>query len=307
MSAHGAVDLGALAAAREAQAKAAERAAQNADSGVAVPLVYDVTEATFQAEVIDRSFQVPVVIDLWAEWCGPCKTLSPILERLAEADGGKWVLAKVDVDAEPNISAAFRVQSIPTIVALIKGQPVPLFQGALPEQQVRQYLDELIKVAVENGVTGITPAAEAETVAEPEQPVDTRFDVAFDAFEAGDWDGAEAAYKDILASSPDDPDAKAGLTRVQLMRRVDGADPGEAVSAANAAPADVGAAKLAADIEILTGNNAAAFNRLIDAVRLNSGDEREDARQHLLGLFELVDPSDPDVLKARTGLANALF
>ena len=154
-SARGAVDLGALATARQNQQKAAQAMA-NAPAGV----VIDVTTENFQAEVIDRSMQVPVVLDLWAEWCGPCKQLSPILEKLAADDGGRWVLAKVDVDAEQQIAAAFQVQSIPSVFAVIAGQPVPLFQGAYPESQIRQILDELLRVAAEQGVAG-TLAAEA--------------------------------------------------------------------------------------------------------------------------------------------------
>ncbi len=216
-SARGAVDLGALATARQNQQKAAQAMA-NAPAGV----VIDVTTENFQAEVIDRSMQVPVVLDLWAEWCGPCKQLSPILEKLAADDGGRWVLAKVDVDAEQQIAAAFQVQSIPSVFAVIAGQPVPLFQGAYPESQIRQILDELLRVAAEQGVAG-TLAAEAPEGASPEPeviepPVDPRFEAAYDAIEAGDWDAARAAYQAVLAASPADPDAAAGLAMVGPVR-----------------------------------------------------------------------------------------
>lgn len=305
---HGAVDLGALAAAREAQARAEQRIAAGE---VAAPpgVVVDVTEADFQATVIDLSFQVPVVVDLWADWCQPCKTLSPILERLAAADGGAWLLAKVDVDANPRIAQAFQVQSIPTIYAVIKGQPVPLFQGALPEAQVRQYLDELLRAAAANGVTGRVggdagePAAEAD--AEPEG--DPRFDAAYEAIEAGDWDAAQAAYEQVLADSPADADAKAGLAQVALLRRTDGADPVEALAAADAAPDSLDAQALAADVELLDGRVEEAFARIVDLVRRSAGDERSAARDHLLSLFTLVGDDDPRVAKARTALANALF
>ena len=325
---HGAVDLAAVAAAREAQKAAEERARKRVAAGpdaALSDLVFDTTDATFQTDVLERSFQVPVVLDLWADWCGPCKLLSPILEKMAEADGGTWVLAKVDVDAEPEISAAFQVQSIPTVIAFIKGQPLPLFQGALHEAQVRQYINELIKVAAQLGVTGSAPGEAAANgrspagaqAAEPEhleaEPAeaglaeDHRFDAAYDAFEAGDWDAAAAAYQSLLAENPADPDAAAGLVRVELMRRTDGADPAAAIAASDADPANVDAATVAADFEILDGNARGAFNRLIEAIRATSGDDREKARQHLLRLFELVGPHDPDVNKARGALASALF
>lgn len=302
----GAVDLAALAAAKEAQAAAEQRLAQAGDLPAGV--VVDVTEATFQSEVLDRSFSVPVVIDLWADWCQPCKALTPVLEALAAEDAGAWVLAKVDVDAEQRIAAAFQVQSIPTTFAVIKGQPVPLFQGALPAAEVRQYLDELLRVAAANGVTGrvaadreVTPPAEDEPAGDP------RFDAAYDAIEAGDWDAAEAAYREVLSATPSDPEAAAGLAQVAILRRTEGVDPATVLAAAEAAPDSLGAQALAADLELLTGRVEEAFARIIDLVRRTSGDDRAAARDHLLSLFALVGESDPRVVKARGALASALF
>lgn len=306
----GAVDLAAVAAAREAQAKTEQRLAQQGGAPTASPLVFDVDEAGFQA-VLDLSFTVPVVVDFWATWCEPCKALSPILERLAQADAGTWVLAKVDVDANPRIGQAFQVQSIPAIFAIVKGQPVPLFQGALPEPQVRQYLDELLRVAEANGVTGrIDPSDEAlpdAAAAEVEEPPgDPRFDAAYDAIDAGDWDAAQAAYQAVLLQSPADADAKAGLAQVALLRRTDGADPDAAYAAAAAAPDSLDAQALASDIDLLSGDLDAAFDRIVALVRRTVGDERAAARDHLLSLFLLVG-DDPRVTKARAALASALF
>ena len=292
----GAVDLAAVAAAREAQAQAQERVA----AGVAAPpsLVLDVTEATFQSQVLDLSFEVPVVIDLWAEWCGPCKQLSPVLERLVVEDDGRWVLAKVDVDA---------VQSIPSVFVVLKGQPQPLFQGALPAAQVREVLDEVLRVAEANGINGRVAPGEAVEPTADEPEGDPRFDAAYDAIEAGDWDAAEAAYRAILATSPSDPDATAGLSQVAILRRTEGIDPEAALAAADADPDDAPAQFAASDVELLTGRVDEAFARVIALVARTSGDERAAARDHLLSLFALVGDADPRVVKARTALANALF
>jgi putative thioredoxin len=298
---YGAVDLAALAKRPAAQ-----------PTGDAVPavagLVVDVTEADFQDVVIETSMTVPVVIDLWADWCQPCKTLSPILERLAVADGGRWLLAKIDIDANPRLGQAFQVQGIPAVFAVVKGQPVPLFQGALPEPQVRAYLDELLRVAEANGVSG-TLAAEPvadEPAAPEEESHDPRYDEAYDAIERGDFDAAAAAYQALLAEAPADADARAGLGQVELLRRTQHLDPASTRAKAVAAPDDVQAQTDASDLDLLEGLVDEAFARLVELVRRSSGEDRDRARTHLVGLFELVGPDDR-VARARTALANALF
>lgn len=305
--AYGAVDLGALSAAREAQAKADERAAARAADPGAPATVIDVTDASFQTDVLEQSMTVPVVIDLWATWCGPCKQLSPILEKLAEESGGRWILAKADVDANPAIAQAFAVQSIPSVFAVIGGRPLPLFQGALPEQQVRQYLDELLRVAEANGISGnVGGAGDTEqTPAEP--PADPRMEAAYDAIEAGDWAGARAAYQQMLDAAPADPVAKAGLALVGVFERVDGADHATVLAAADADPNDLHAQERAADVLVLDGRPVEAFARLTGAIRFTAGPDRDRLRRHLLDLFEVVGPDDPSVARARTDLANALF
>ena len=187
----GAVDLSSLAA--------RSRSPATAGNGAVASVVVDVTDATFEAEVLTRSLTVPVVIDLWAEWCGPCKQLSPILEKLAREYDGRILLAKVDVDANPQLSAAFQVQSIPSVFAVVKGQPVPLFQGAIPEPQVRQVIDQLLEVAATNGVSGRLQVAKSPADADTEESStepqhDPRYDAAADAIETGDF----AAAADVL-------------------------------------------------------------------------------------------------------------
>lgn len=306
-STYGAVDLGALAA--RSQPQPGPPGPPGSAPSASGSVVVDVTEATFQAEVIDRSMTVPVVIDLWATWCEPCKQLSPVLERLATADAGRWVLAKVDVDANQRIGAAFQVQSIPAVFAVIKGQPVPLFQGALPEAQVRQYLDELLRVAAENGVTGTAAADAAPGPAEePAEPAhDPRYDAAYDAIERGDYDAAAAAYQALLDASPADADARAGLSQVDLLRRTSSLDPAAVRRSAAERPEDVSAQCQAADLELLGGQVEEAFGRLIDTIRRTAGEDRDAARARLLELFEVIGPDDPRVAKGRTSLANALF
>jgi putative thioredoxin len=253
--------------------------------------VIDVSEATFQSEVLERSLTTPVVIDFWAAWCEPCKQLSPVLEKLAVEANGAWVLAKVDVDANPRLAQMFRVQGIPMVFAVAGGQPVDAFTGVLPEAQLRQWLDAVLRAS---GV-------------EVETPADPRLDSADDALMNGDFDEAERAYRKILAESPADEAAEAGLAQVGLMRRVQGANPAEVMAAAADAPDDIAAQSLAADIEVLSGQAEAAYRRLVELVRRTAGAERESVRQHLVSLFTVAGPDDPAVVAARRALASALF
>lgn len=296
----GAVDLAAVAAARQAQ----EQAAARKDDPTASTVIIDVTEASFEADVIGMSQMVPVVVDLWASWCGPCKQLSPVLEKLAVEYGGRWILAKVDVDAEQQIAAAFRVQSIPTVVAVIGGQVLPLFQGALPEPQVRQYIEELLRVAGEAGIAG-SVAAPPDTEPAVAQEEDSRWDRAADAVEAGDWDEAISLYEQL--KEVDAEQAEAAIAQVSLVRRTEGVDPAAAIAQADADPLDLAKAKVAADLEVAGGSPEAAFDRLLAVVRATSGDEKAAARDAVLDLFTLVGDGDPAVIAARTKLANALF
>jgi putative thioredoxin len=303
----GAIDLAAVKARNEAAARAAEAPPPQPGN-----VVVDVTEASFQAEVLDRSFQVPVLIDLWAEWCQPCKQLSPVLEKLANESGGAWVLAKVDVDANPRISQALQVQSIPTVFAVIGGQLIPGFQGALPEAQVREFIDALLQAGREAGLAG-AGVEPADQPAQPEQPqpaaeppADPRFTAAEDALEAGDYELAVRRYQAILADEPANTEAQFALGQVKLLQRIETTDPA-AVEQADANPADVTLQLAAADL-LLAGNRVdLAFSRLLDLVRRSAGDDRDLARERLLEYFDLLGPDDPRVGEARRQLTRALF
>src|SRR5919107_759574 len=295
----GAVDLPAVKARSEAAATRASAPAADASaaSAAAGQWVIDVSEETFQAEVLERSLEVPVVVDLWAEWCGPCKQLSPVLERLATAGNGTWILAKVDVDANPRIAQAFGVQSIPMVVAVVGGQPLQLFNGALPEPQVRETIDAMID-QLRDRMPGIA-AAEQATGAEvddavAEEPDDPRFTA------------AEDAYQQILAAEPTNEQAAAALAQVRFLARAESADP-SAIGRADAAPDDLDAQLAAADAELAADRVEAAFARLVGTVGRTFGDDRDRAREHLVGLFELFPADDPRVATARRALARALF
>ncbi|MBL1094529.1 MULTISPECIES: tetratricopeptide repeat protein [Streptomyces] len=316
MSMSGVVDLAAVKAAGEAKQKAEQARAEAARTGRApaggARLVYDVDEAGFQQDVLQRSTEVPVVIDFWAEWCEPCKQLGPLLERLANEYAGAFVLAKIDVDANQMLFQQFGVQGIPAVFAVVAGQPIPLFQGAAPEAQIRQVLDQLVQAAEQQfGIVGaqVDPqgAAEQAPAAPAPGPYDALLEAASQALDAGDLGGAVQAYKNVLSDDPANPEAKLGLAQAELLRRVQDLDPQTVRKEAADNPADVSAQIRAADLDLVGGHVEDAFGRLVETVRRTAGDDREAARLRLLELFEVIGAEDPRVTAARTALARVLF
>ncbi|MBP5936844.1 tetratricopeptide repeat protein [Streptomyces acidiscabies] len=320
MSMSGVVDLAAVKAAQEAKSKAEQTRAETARQGGAgaispADLVIDVDEAGFESQVIQRSAEVAVVIDFWAEWCQPCKQLSPVLERLAVEYDGRILLAKIDVDANQMLMQQFGIQGIPAVFAVVAGQALPLFQGAAPEEQIRQTLDQLVQVAEERfGITGLTVDPDAEPGAAPEAPVqapvgpyDALLAAAVEALDAGDLGGAVRAYQNVLADDPGNEEAKLGLAQAELLQRIQDLDPQAVRRDAAEKPGDAAAQLAAADLDLVGGHVEDAFGRLIETVRRTVGDDRDAVRVRLLELFEVIGPDDPRVAAARRALARALF
>ena len=299
----GAIDLGALAQSKKAQSVASQALA-NAPAGVVV----DVNEEDFQHKVIDISKTVPVIVDLWAEWCGPCKQLSPLLEKLAAEYKGRFVLAKIDVDANPRLSQMFQVQSIPAVFAVIGESAGPLFQGAIPEAELRQVIEEVLRIAAEQGVSG-TINAEVQEDAAPviqEEQIDPRLEAAFNAIEKGDFVAANNSYKEMLNQNPADQVAQAGLAQVGLLERASKLNPNDVLQKASDRK-DFSSQMDLADLELMKGNPGAGFALLINAIKISSGEDRDKLRARLLELFVVVGDSEPEVIKARRDLASALF
>jgi putative thioredoxin len=323
MSMRGAVDLAAVKSAAEAAQKAeqaraarARQAQESGGDGAAVPsagpLVFDVSEAEFEDQVVPLSAEVPVVLNFWAEGYAPAEQLNPVLVQLAEEYDGRFVLAMVDIRASQNLARQLQIRDLPTVLAVVAGQLVPLFEGPAAEAEVRQLLDQLISVAEQRfGIVGEVGARSGAGVpAEPAPkapPVDPALAAAHEALDRGDLGGAIQAYRNVLSDRPADVEAKLGLAQAELLQRVQGLDPQATRAAAAERPADMEAQVAAADLDLVGGHVEDAFARLVDAVGRTAGADRDRARTHLLELFEVIGADDPRVVKARGALARRLF
>lgn len=300
MNLRGAVDLSAL----KNRASTPPPAAAGAPGEGPSSYVVEVSEQTFP-QVVQLSSTVPVIVNLYSPRSPESAEITAVLEQEAAGRQGRLLLANVDVDAHPQIAQAFQAVAVPTVAAVIKGQPVPLLDRPVPAEQIRALVTELMQVAEANGVSG--SLGEAGEGAAEEKPLPPLHQEAYDAIVAGDYDGAAAAYRKALAEQPADADAKAGLAQVELMQRLRDADAEALRTAAADHPDDVDAQLAVADLDISGGHVEDAFNRLIRLISRTGGEDRERVRVRLLDLFEIAGPSDPRVTKARSALARALF
>jgi putative thioredoxin len=321
----GAIDLSALGApatptARPTGAPGASGTPGAPGSGAAglpAGVLVDVTDATF-AEVMNRTLQVPAVLVLWSSAHEQTVGLAERVAAVAARLEGRVFVVSADVQTSPGILQAFQqviVQAfgqltVPVTFGLLQGQPVPLFPGLPQDDEIRTVLDQLVQAAIQNGITGrvdLGPVAGAGAGEDEEPALPPLLQEAYDAIDRGDLASAAAAYEKALAANPKDHEAELGLAQVRLMQRTEGLDPQAARSAAAAAPEDVAAQIAVADLDVLGGHVADAFTRLIDTVKATEGEERDQARTHLLELFNVVGNHDERVRKGRTALMNALF
>ncbi|WP_431277007.1 tetratricopeptide repeat protein [Leifsonia poae] len=320
-SLRGAVDLSSLVnrAMMPAQGTAAGGPAGSADGAdvgvVELPSLYfEGTDANFN-DFLDLSATVPVVVDLGAEWSEPSKQLSSILDRVVQDYAGRLVLVRVDAGANPQLAQAFQAQSVPAVAAVIAGRPVQLFDGVIPEQQVREVFEQLLQLAAQNGVTGRASVPTDSNAVEPSdetveptpEPLPPHHAEAYEAIERGDYKTAIAEYKTAIAQDPRDAMAVAGLAQVSLLDRLAGISMDAIRTGAAEAPTDVDAQLLVADLDISGGHVEDAIDRLLTLFPRLDADGKDWVRSRLLDYFEIVGVDDPRVTKARARLTSLLY
>lgn len=302
----GAVDLSALAASAGAPVGAPAQPGTSAQSGQS--WVVEVTEETFD-QVAQQSAQYPIVLELYSPRDPQGPQVSQVLADHTNANQGRWLLARVDIDKAPRIAQAVQATAVPYVLVLLAGQTAPLFQGTRPAAEIIAALDQVSQVALANGMTGRAPAlGTAAPEAAPAEPVaDPKYAPAYDAMERADYTAAVAEFDALLAQTPNDAEAQSGRAQAALLSRSVDVDPDQAMAAAQAAPTDVEAQLTAADLDAIFGRYPEAFDRLIGLIRELRGDEREPVRVRVLELFQTLPAGDPAVTKARRALSTALF
>jgi putative thioredoxin len=260
----------------------------------------EATAENFMTDFVSQSKEKPVVLLTYSQRSPASIQLRDLMAKMSLADNQSWIFGGIDADAQPQLAQALQIPSIPYAIAFIAEQPLALFDQPYPEEQIALVINKLFEMAKERGMAVEVPEVK-EIPLEPEESA------ALAALEVGDYAGAAMAYRNWLQRRPDETMAKIGLAQCELMIRISGADPQESVLQANQAPDSLEKQILAADIEVAQGQIKSAFDRLINVVRSSNGDDKKRAKEHLLLLFQLVDPSEPDLIRARTELASALF
>ncbi|HEY0374561.1 MAG TPA: tetratricopeptide repeat protein [Amnibacterium sp.] len=309
----GAIDLAPLVARQnqQAQQQAAggrPAAADGAPAGGPSGVVIEIGDAEL-GRVVELSRTVAVVLAVVAEWSTPSAQLLPVLQRVVESAGGRLVLAIVDHDANPGIVESLQAQSVPTVVAVIAGRPVPLFAGAVPEEQLVPLFEQVLELADQSGVTGSVPMADAVATpdAEPEpEPLPPLHAEAYEAIDRQDYAEAARLFRTAIAQDPRDEAAVAALAQVELLDRLRTV-PGEMRTRAAEDPKDVDAALAVADLDMAGGHVEDAFARVLDAFAAAPPAERETLRTRLLDYFALTGNDDPRVAAARRRLAMLLY
>jgi putative thioredoxin len=298
----GAVDLSGLQASGPAGSPSA------GGSGVA-PYAVQVTDENFQ-ELLESSRSAPVLLAFESPSRSPeSVSLADDLQTLSGELDGRVLLGRVDIDAVPQIAQAMQIPSVPLVALVAQGRPMPLFQDAVPLEELRAALTQVLQQLATQGFSGRHQPRSAGVVDEEsgEEQLDPRYVPAQDALERGDLDGAVAEYQKLVDANPADTEAAAGLAMAKVLQRTDGVDLNQARADAAESPDDVDAQTLVADLDLLGGHVDDAFRRLIELVRRTSEGERDRARTHLIGLFGAVGDADPRVQRARRDLASALF
>jgi putative thioredoxin len=310
----GAIDLSAL---RRPAAPATPAGAPSETSG-GTAYSLEVNEQNFQS-VLESSMTAPVMLVFHSRSRMPeSGQLADDIAELSDDFEGRFLAGLVDVDASPAIAQAMQIPSVPLVVLVLDGRPMPLFQDVLPKEELRAALTQLMQQVAAQGVTtrhqprvSAEPVEEGEEGAEgaegAEPEVDPRYAAAQDALGEGDIDKAVEEYQKLVDANPADAEASAGLAMATILQRTQGVDLNAARAAAAERPDDVEAQIMVADLDLLGGHVEDAFRRLVDLVRRTSGDERNAAREHLLALFAAVGNDDARVLAGRQALASALF
>ena len=260
----------------------------------------EATVENFMTDFVQISKEKPVFLVAYTDRAAVTVEIRDLLAKISIEDKGTWKFGAINVDEQPQLIQALRFQSLPAAAVFIDEQLLPLPELPAREDQLRMLLAQIFKIAKEKGMKVEVPDV-PEPKLEPEEAA------AFSALEKGDFSGAAMAYRNWLARVPDEPMAKLGLAQCELRLRIEALDFDRTLKSADSKPESIQDQLMAADIEVATGRHKSAFDRLLNSVRNMSGDDRNRAKEHLLLLFQLVDPSDPDLIKARQSLASALF